>query len=46
MQLAVLERLHLVMLKFSLMISPIDYGTFCKEAIRLEGQVCFGELVF
>jgi hypothetical protein len=38
-ELSVLERLHLVMLKFSLMISPVDYGNFCKEAVRLEGQV-------
>ena len=34
------------MLKFSLMISPIDYGTFCKEAIRLEGQVFFSFFFF
>eukprot|EP00009_Paramoeba_aestuarina_P005173 CAMPEP_0201523560 /NCGR_PEP_ID=MMETSP0161_2-20130828/20311_1 /ASSEMBLY_ACC=CAM_ASM_000251 /TAXON_ID=180227 /ORGANISM="Neoparamoeba aestuarina, Strain SoJaBio B1-5/56/2" /LENGTH=123 /DNA_ID=CAMNT_0047922717 /DNA_START=438 /DNA_END=809 /DNA_ORIENTATION=+ len=38
-ELSVLERLHLVMLKFSLMMSPIDYGNFCKEAVRLEGQI-------
>ena len=38
-QLSVLERLHLVMLKFSLMMSPVDYGNFCKEAVRLEGQI-------
>ena len=38
-ELSVLERLHLVMLKFSLMITPSDYGSFCKEAVRLEGQV-------
>jgi hypothetical protein len=38
-QLSVLERLHLVMLKFSLMVTPIEYGNFCKEAVRLEGQV-------
>eukprot|EP00008_Paramoeba_atlantica_P000043 CAMPEP_0201501350 /NCGR_PEP_ID=MMETSP0151_2-20130828/83544_1 /ASSEMBLY_ACC=CAM_ASM_000257 /TAXON_ID=200890 /ORGANISM="Paramoeba atlantica, Strain 621/1 / CCAP 1560/9" /LENGTH=282 /DNA_ID=CAMNT_0047894853 /DNA_START=50 /DNA_END=898 /DNA_ORIENTATION=- len=38
-ELSVLERLHLVMLKFSLMISPIDYGNFCKEAVQLEGQI-------
>ena len=27
------------MLKFSLMMSPVDYGNFCKEAVRLEGQI-------
>ena len=38
-ELSTLERLHLVMLKFSLMITPTDYAKFCKEAVRLESQV-------